>query len=460
MNENLRVFQTQFASIMEILLSAAMAETAKLYESCVLEIRAEISRVQAENNTLKCHIIQTSEPAGCYTEQSEEWIPENRHFVGRPVATSGTTESCSSLAEVIPQKQPGRQEEQAGSQEEAPFIKEEASDSEELKAMCQMLPTVHTPAQMKMTADQNTEWTPLPNEIKLESSPHPVTMEMRIVSLEQSSLQVFHEAHASAGPSDRAHSAGQHHTGSHGNPRATCMAPPPAVNALTVDISTRHFHHQSEEDSSYSTTLPSSNRPAHTPSTFNGNTTKTSQKTVPVRHLPTSPLPGSGLHRCKVCGKTFHSRRGLCGHQQVHQGERTHQCSQCGKSFLYQSSLMHHLRSHAGTDGGYSCTFCQRKFISKANLSIHLVTHTKEHPFQCSVCGLTFGSRAVLHAHLKSHSGEPRYTCSHCGKKFLDLGNFSRHKRIHTGERPYSCEVCGKAFIQSAHLKKHILTHR
>ena len=45
--------------------------------------------------------------------------------VGRPVATSGTTESCSSLAEVIPQKQPGRQEEQAGSQEEAPFIKEE-----------------------------------------------------------------------------------------------------------------------------------------------------------------------------------------------------------------------------------------------------------------------------------------------------------------------------------------------
>lgn len=79
MNEDIRVFQAQFASIMEILLSAAMAETAKLYQSCVLELRAEITRVQAENDTLKCRIIQTSERAECHLEQNEEWMSEGCH---------------------------------------------------------------------------------------------------------------------------------------------------------------------------------------------------------------------------------------------------------------------------------------------------------------------------------------------------------------------------------------------
>lgn len=79
MNEDLRVFQTQFASIMEILLSAAMTETAKLYQSCVLELRAEITRVQAENNTLKCRKIQTAGRAECHLEQNEDWMSEGCH---------------------------------------------------------------------------------------------------------------------------------------------------------------------------------------------------------------------------------------------------------------------------------------------------------------------------------------------------------------------------------------------
>lgn len=319
--------------------------------------------------------------------------------------------------------------------------------------------------------DLNRQWRPpsnatdlkCKNEIQLESSPRPINEEIRIETQDQScagaaALQnVFHEGHTSTDWSEHAHFANQQHT-SHGKPQAhTCMAPlTPTGNRFTVDIST---HYQTEEQSNYNTNSPLPNRPAHTPSIMTGTSTRTLQKTVPSRHLPMSPLPGGSQHRCKDCGKTFHSRRGLCGHLQVHQGERKHQCSQCGKSFLYQSRLMHHLRSHNGKDG-YSCRFCQRKFASKANLSVHLVSHTKEHPFQCTVCSLTFGNRAVLHTHLKTHSGEPRYTCTQCGKKFCDLGNFSRHKRIHTGERPYSCEVCGKSFIQSAHLKKHQLTHR
>ncbi|XP_062380573.1 zinc finger protein 26-like [Sardina pilchardus] len=459
MNEDLRIFQTQFASIMEILLSAAMAETAKLYESCVLELRAEMSRVQAENNTLKCRIIQTLEGSEGNPVHSEEWISENSY---RPP----TSKTESSLAEII------ITQEQLEGKEGAPFIKEEASDSKELDGISRTPPEVHIETQTQLTANQNGACRPPPSptgsecktEIKVESSPQPVTMEMRIVTLEQSSAgaaplqKVSHKTRVSPDPSDRAHPPYRQHSISHGRPQTARMAPlSPTGNTLTMDISTRHFGHQSEEQRSYNTSLPLPNRPPLP--TFNGSATRTLQKTMPVRHLPLSAFPGGGQHRCVNCGKTFHSQQGLCGHQQVHQGERRHQCSQCGKSFLYQSRLTHHLKSHSGKDA-HSCTFCHRKFISKANLNLHLVSHSKEHPFECSVCGLTFGNRAVLHSHRKTHSGEPRYTCAQCGKKFLDLGNFSRHKRIHTGERPYSCEVCGKSFIQSAHLKKHILIHR
>ncbi len=67
-------FQTKYASVMESMLKSAVAETTKLFETMVDELKAEISRIKKENEDLKTRCSQfenaRSQP-GVYTGESE-----------------------------------------------------------------------------------------------------------------------------------------------------------------------------------------------------------------------------------------------------------------------------------------------------------------------------------------------------------------------------------------------------
>ncbi|XP_065203739.1 ichor [Planococcus citri] len=52
------------------------------------------------------------------------------------------------------------------------------------------------------------------------------------------------------------------------------------------------------------------------------------------------------------------------------------------------------------------------------------------------------------------------HRCNICNRGFLNKSNIKVHLRTHTGEKPFRCEVCGKAFRQKAHLIKHAQIHK
>ncbi|XP_069021988.1 uncharacterized protein [Embiotoca jacksoni] len=58
-------FQTKYSSVMESMLKGAVAETTKLFETMVDELKAEISRIKEENDDLKtrCSRFETGQPA-------------------------------------------------------------------------------------------------------------------------------------------------------------------------------------------------------------------------------------------------------------------------------------------------------------------------------------------------------------------------------------------------------------
>lgn len=51
-------FQTKYASVMESMLKSAVAETTKLFETMVDDLKAEISRIKKENEDLKTRCSQ------------------------------------------------------------------------------------------------------------------------------------------------------------------------------------------------------------------------------------------------------------------------------------------------------------------------------------------------------------------------------------------------------------------
>lgn len=80
---------------------------------------------------------------------------------------------------------------------------------------------------------------------------------------------------------------------------------------------------------------------------------------------------------------------------------------------------------------------------------------TKERLFVCSYCGKAFNRPKKVEIHQRIHTGEKPFSCSTCGKTFSEAGNLRKHQRVHTGEKPYSCGLCGRGFAWIRNLKTH-----
>ncbi|KAH8282668.1 hypothetical protein KR054_009060, partial [Drosophila jambulina] len=138
--------------------------------------------------------------------------------------------------------------------------------------------------------------------------------------------------------------------------------------------------------------------------------------------------------------------------------ELPHKCSYCQKPFLHKCNLQLHIRTHTG-ERPFKCTYCPKAFALNGTLQKHIRTHTGERPYKCSQCDSSFKTIAPLQTHIRTHTGERPYKCSECPKAFSQNRHLQDHFRIHTGERPFKCSQCQATFGYTSSLRKHIQTH-
>ncbi|KAJ8000802.1 hypothetical protein DPEC_G00184100 [Dallia pectoralis] len=106
-----------------------------------------------------------------------------------------------------------------------------------------------------------------------------------------------------------------------------------------------------------------------------------------------------------------------------------------------------------------NCDECGRLFPNSRDLAVHQRSHMGERLFGCTQCDKQFLHLHQLKTHQRIHTGEKPFSCTQCGKRFSQSSHIKRHMSVHTGEKRFSCGICGKRFSQSCSLKVHQSVH-
>ena len=169
--------------------------------------------------------------------------------------------------------------------------------------------------------------------------------------------------------------------------------------------------------------------------TFNPNST------FAGKGVPTQRRGRRGNSTCNVCNKTFMGRQKLKLHMNSHTGERPFVCNICNKSFTRGTNLTQHRRVHF--DGSYPCPDCAKAFRTPADRLVHALTRT------CT----------RIHLHLQQTvDGWQCLTCH--AKNLVTKQQAERHARIHERGKGMQCPVCEQGFqgekpnVLVSHVKK------
>lgn len=169
---------------------------------------------------------------------------------------------------------------------------------------------------------------------------------------------------------------------------------------------------------------------------------------------------------CDQCGKAFYSLGQLSIHKNYHhiwkQEPHMFKCEECHSGFSSKNYLKYHMKVIHCKTRDYLCTKCPKRFKSTDGLKYHLkFTHAERSAYKCDKCDKTFKAPAGLRRHKMTHLSiiPKRFVCTVCEKAFIEKEKLKMHMNVHTGEKPYKCNMCDFRCAFSGNLSKHKRTH-
>ncbi|CAD7087641.1 unnamed protein product [Hermetia illucens] len=164
---------------------------------------------------------------------------------------------------------------------------------------------------------------------------------------------------------------------------------------------------------------------------------------------------------CYHCGGIFRSNTILFNHckRQLANNTQEYQCAECFKYFASERLLRQHVVVHVNR---LKCTMCNMTCNNLYSLSKHIrYRHLNERPFGCTFCDRGFVCKADLSKHIERIHEKKVYECAEAGCDFSCKALFllKRHDAEVHGNSPaiYACHCCEKMYKTGKTLSKHLI---
>jgi len=140
-----------------------------------------------------------------------------------------------------------------------------------------------------------------------------------------------------------------------------------------------------------------------------------------VANKPSKVKKGKVMHQCPECEKRFLKKGILTKHLKTHSQPRPFACDHedCDKSFVNLKALEKHQKSvHQGEDFMlHLCAFCQKGFITRAEMEAHAETHLVEYKmYACRFCGKTFTKKFGMKIAIQASQEQTPDPCPYCNR--------------------------------------------
>jgi KRAB domain-containing zinc finger protein len=138
--------------------------------------------------------------------------------------------------------------------------------------------------------------------------------------------------------------------------------------------------------------------------------------------------------------------------------DRVFECNICGWHLLTRKIFTLHMRTHSD-DHPYSCNICNKTFKFSYQIKYYMRIHTVEKNYFCDVCGVAAIQKSDTENHRKRPFSEFKGKCGICDRGFYTNSDLQEPKNIHTGARLFKCNMYSLSFPYCNNLTTHKKTH-